>query len=165
MRGKILIFFICFIWIFPTVLLAEKSIVLSQENAPLKITKYEAKYSYYERRSSIRHSVSYKNVSDKKIVAFRLSFLSFTVFNEFLDTSGGISVEELAVNEISKGTWEQAPYRAHLFKKYGTGIAYVNTVRFEDGTIWKVNNEDVLPQIQEIEESFTADLLEEKKEK
>ena len=164
MRTKILVLGICFLWILPIVLFSEKAIILKQEDAPLKITEYKTKYSYYERRDRITHSLKYINISDKRIVAFRIGFVAFDVFNEFLDKFGGVAIKDVKVNEEKKFSWQQRPYKAFMFKKYGTGIAYVGAVRFEDATMWKVDEGDVVSQIQEIQESFTADLLKEKGE-
>ena len=63
-----------------------------------------------------------------------------------------------------KFSWSQSPYGVFSFEKYGTGVVYVKTVRFGDGVIWEVDTAEVVFQIQEIQEGFTADLLEEKKE-
>lgn len=161
MRTKIIALGICFLWFLPIALFGEKSIVLKQENAPMKIEKYEA--SYYEQ--SVYHEATYKNISQQKIVAFKLGFISFDVFNEFLDSTKGISVEDIEINNSKKGSWSSAKYRGFLFRKYGTGIAFVDVVRFEDGTIWKVNFDEILPQIKELYEEFSADLLKEKEEK
>jgi len=165
MKTKLLIFVICILWLLPISLLAEKSIILTQENAPLKITEYKVQYGLYNRQKVISHSVKFLNISDKQIVAIRIGFISFTVFNEFLHKFTGFGLANLSPNGEDKGIWNDNHYKSFLFQNYGTGLAYVDAARFEDGTIWKVNEADILPQIQEIEESFTADLLKEKKEK
>lgn len=164
MNIKIWVFGICFLFTLSISLYAEKAIILKQEEAPLKITGYTTKYLSYE-RERITHSVNYLNVSEQKIVALRFGFVAFDAFNEFLDKFGGFTIEDVIVKKEKKGRWAQSPYGVSTFKKYGTGIIYVDKVRFEDGTIWASNKEDILPQIQEIQEGFTADMLEEKKVK
>jgi len=160
MKAKI--FRIAILFIFSSSLLAENAIVLKQEGAPLRITEYSTQYGVYERRKVIAHSVKYINTTEKKIVAVKFGFVSFTVFNEFLNKFVGITVENIDLNQETKSMWTDNHPRAFLFENYGTGLAYIDAVRYEDGTIWKVNDADILPQIQEIESSFTADLLKEK---
>ncbi len=161
MRIKFIALGICALLVLPIVLFGERSIVLKQENVPLNIDKYEA--SYYDQ--NVDHEVSYKNISQQKIVALRLGFISFTVFNDFLDSTKGISVETIEIGQIKKGTWTHAKYRGFSFRKYGTGIAFVDAVRFEDGTIWKADYDEILPQIKEIYADFSADILKKEEEK
>jgi len=166
MRIKTLILGICLLWILQSSSFAEEAIILKQKDAPLKISNYKNKYgatSAY--RSEITHSVTCANIAGKKIVATKIGFVAFDAFNEFLGKFVGIVVKDVIGGKPGKYTWGQSPYSAFAFKKYGTGIAYVEAIRFEDGTIWKSDKSNIVSQIQEIEESFTADLLEEKKEK
>ena len=164
MRIKILGLGICFLWILYSSLFAEKAVILKQEDAPLKISEYKSTYSYYERTGTITHSTRCINISGKTIVAVSIGLVAFDVSNEFLDKFGGVAIKDMKVNEEKKFSWQQRPYKAFMFKKYGTGIAYVGAVRFEDATMWKVDEGDIVSQIQEIQESFTADLLKEKGE-
>ena len=86
-------------------------------------------------------------------------------FLSFLDNSKGISVEIVEIGQGRKGTWTHAKYRGFLFRKYGTGIAFVDAIRFEDGTIWKADYDEILPQIREIYADFSADILKKEEEK
>ena len=162
MRFKILILGICISYILPVFISAEKTIILKQENALLKITEYKAEYRTYK-REHISHSIKAINSSDKLIVAYHLSFITFDVFNEFLDKFNGFSVDKVEINKEEKAGWRHSPYAVALFEDYGTAVVYVDKIRFENGTIWAANKEEILPQIQEIQESFSAELLEEKK--
>jgi len=146
--------------VLPVILFAGKSIVLKQENAPMKIEKYVT--------STLEHvinKVTCKNISQQNIVAFKLCFISFDVFNEFLDSSKGVKVGNIGIAQSTTGRWTHADYRGFVFKKYGTGIAFVDAVRLEDGTIWKVDYDEIVPQIQEIFVDFSADILQKKEEK
>lgn len=164
MKTKILALGICVLLVLPIFLLAEIAIILKQENSPLKITEYRTVYSYFDREYTISHLVSYLNTSEKKIVAIRLGFITFDAFNEFLDKFVGISIEEVEIDKMKAVSWQQSTYKAFSFKKYGTGLMYIDKVRFEDGSIWVLSKDEILPQIQEIQESFTEDLLKERKE-
>jgi hypothetical protein len=163
MKVKGLVLGICLLFFCSLGLFSQKAIILKQEDSPIKITSYKPYYFHDQYHDSILHDVKYLNSSEKKIVAFRFSFVAFDAFNEFLDKFGGVGIDDIAINKEASGSWEQSAYHAFLFKKFGTGIVYVDAVRFEDETFWKVKEADILPQIQELEEGFTADLLKEKK--
>jgi len=166
MRIKTLILGICFLWVLQSSSFAEKAVVLKQDDAPLKITGYKNKYgAAYRSGYEITHSVTCANVSEKKIVAVKIGIVAFDAFNEFLGRFAGISIGDVIAGKPKKFSWSQSPYGVFKFEKYGTGVVYVKTVRFGDGIIWEVDTAEVVFQIQEIQEGFTADLLEEKKEK
>ena len=144
----------------PVTLFAGKSIVLKQENAPMKIEKYVT-----SSLEDVINKVTCKNISQQNIVAFKIGFISFDVFNEYLDSSKAVSVENIGIAQSKKHRWTHAKYRGFLFEKYGTGIVFVDAVRLEDGTIWKVNYDEIFPQIKEIFADFSADILKKKEEK
>ena len=150
----------------------EKSVVLKQSGAPLSITQYSAKFEpeedggRYSRGHSdqIRHTVTYTNTSTKEIVALQIGLASFDAFNSFMDRFSGWSVSQVQPNETKKGEWTQRPYAAFSFQSYGTGVAYVNAVRFADGSIWRANLSEVLADLQKFEKDLKKeDLLEKKK--
>jgi len=152
---------------------AESSVTLKQSNAPLTITQYSA--SFEEERSGgryssgnpdqINHSVTYINSSNKNIVALQIGLASFDAFNGFMGRFSGWTTEKVAAGESKKGEWSHRPYAAFSFKGYGTGVAYVNAVRFEDGSIWRANLKEILAEMQKFEKELKAEDLAEKKGK
>lgn len=86
---------------------AQETIVVSQTAPPLQITSYKAEFqrrSQY-RSEGIRHEIEYRNTSGREIMASQLGLVSFSIFNEFLDRTGGIDMDAIAVGGSSKGTW------------------------------------------------------------
>lgn len=144
-------------------LYAENAIVIEQPTSPLKIETYTAEY---ERKSSysregISHNVTLTNVSSQEVVAYRVTFNSFDVFNEDMGRGlGGISIESIPVGGTASGGWKQTPYAAFSFRGYGTGVAYVSEVRLADGTIWSFNQQRVLEELQKISADLTAEIFE-----
>jgi hypothetical protein len=142
-------------------------------NAPLAISSYTT--SYEPETSSgryttghlaqISHSVAYKNTSSKKIVALQVGLAAFDAFNGFMGRLSGWSVEEIPAGEAKSGEWNQRPYAAFSFQRFGTGVAYINAVRFDDGTIWRANLKEILTEMQKFEKDLKAEDLAEKKEK
>jgi hypothetical protein len=148
---------------------AENAVILKQKAAPLTIISYKAAFepesraSYNTHSDQIRHSVLYKNTSEKEIVALQIGLASFNAFNVFMDSFSGWSLTTVSVNGQEGGEWAQRPYAAFSFKKYGTGVAYVKAVRFADGTIWRADMSEVLSEMQKFEKDLKKEDLEEKK--
>ncbi len=135
------------------------SIVIGQTDAPMKITKYVATYQKggtYS-RDGIHHAVEYQNVSDKEIVACQIGLVSFSIFNEFLDRTGGIDMSDTSPGKTGKGTWVSSSYADFSFH---TGVAYVSKVRFADGVIWEADLDDVTAALRNVEKDFDASRLE-----
>jgi hypothetical protein len=109
--------------------------------------------------------VSYTNTTSKKIVAFQIGLAAFDAFNGFMGRFSGWSVEEIPAGQAKDGQWAQRPYAAFAFQRFGTGVAYVNAVRFEDGSIWRANLKEVLVEMQKFEKDLKAEDLAEKKDK
>lgn len=147
----------------PILAVAEEAVIIQQASSPLQISEYEANYaqkSSYS-REGIAHKVTFTNVADQAVVAYRITFNAFDVFNEDMGRGlGGISIENIGPGATGKGSWRQSPYAAFSFDSYGTGVAYVSTVRLKDGTIWTFNKDDVLAELQKISADLTADIFE-----
>ena len=126
--------------------------------APVVITEYDARYQPRSRYQSegIRHELSYRNASEKKIVALRFGLLAFNIFNEFQDRLGGFTIEDVAVGETESGVWVASALAEAAFY---TGVAYVDKVRFEDGVIWSADGDEILSQLREIETDLDAEAL------
>ncbi len=143
--------------------------VIKQENAPIKIIEYKSIFQrefsseYGSNPDQIAHSIRYKNISSDTIVAMRFGIASFDMFNHMLGKFAGYATETLEPMKVENGEWVQSVYAAFTFEKYGTGVAYVDAVRFESGKIWNSDLALVVEELQKIELSLTqADLLENK---
>lgn len=152
-----------------TMVNAEDAVIMVQKNPPLQITTYSAKYesevrgNYISHPDQIEHALKYKNVSDKVIVAMQIGLVSFDAFNNFMDRLNGWAFNKIAIGAEAKGAWNQRPYDAFSFQKYGTGFAFVSAVRFEDGSIWLADLEEILEGLQKFEKGLKKEDLEEKK--
>ena len=138
--------------------------IIKQENAPIRLQSYEAKYkeggSYT--REGIYHSVNYVNTSDQEIVAIQITFVSFDVWNELLDRTGGFALNNLSPEEKEEGSWVVTAYADSSFY---TGVAYVSKVRFASGEIWEVNYDRILQELKQIESDLTREQLTNDQEK
>lgn len=141
---------------------AENAVILKQ-SAPLAIAGYSASFiSGYRTSDSIRHHVRVSNTSGKEVVAYQIGLASFDAFNGFMGKFSGWSIEPIAIGADATGTWEQKPYAAFSFEKFGTGVAYVNAIRFSDGTIWRADIGPVLVELQKFEKDLKRDDLKDK---
>jgi hypothetical protein len=141
----------------------EKLIIVAQPNSAVEVSLYTAFYSGGDTRSQpgISHSLQYRNRGTQKIVAVSFSFVCFDVFNRYLTTSGGISMDDLVPEKKERGSWRFNSYGSFSFL---SGVVYVNLIRFDDGTIWQADEPTVLAEIRKIEKDFDAKLLKEKVE-
>lgn len=139
----------------PVSVFAQEAIIVTQPNAPLLITSYEAAFQRRTRNRTegIRHAVKYRSNSSQTIMASEIGLVSFSIFNEFLDRTGGISMDQIEPGGDDSGTWIATAYADFSFH---TGVAYVNRVRFVDGTIWEADVDEVMAALREIEEDFDA---------
>lgn len=150
--------------LFAPICLAESSVILKQAASPLVISNYTAKYQVgYRTSDSIVHEVTVKNNSGKTVEAYQIGLAAFDAFNGFMDKFNGWSIETIAVDTEKNGSWEQKPYAAFAFQKFGTGVAYVNAVRFSDGTIWRADIGAVLTELQKFEKDLKREDLKDKR--
>lgn len=147
----------------------ETAVILTQQASPLKIIKYEVKFeeeyrgTYGSHPDQITHSVTCQNTSGKVVVAYQIGLVAFDAFNNLMDKFSGWSIKNIPINGNLSGAWAQRPYATFSFEKYGTGVAYVNATRFEDGTIWRADLSEVVVELQKFEKDLKKEDLQENK--
>jgi len=138
--------------------------IMNQPTAPIKIMSYRAVYidsgSTYISRG-IHHNLEYENASGRTVVAVQFGLVSFDIWNEFLDRTGGITMERIAPGSKETGKWVATSYADFSFH---TGVAYISRVRFDDGEIWSADLSAVLLELRQIEKDFDASRLKKKGE-
>lgn len=163
MKLSYLLTAICF-FLFSQTANAEEAIIISQEGSPLRIDTYSAAYSAGVGRYSregIVHAVQMTNTSEQAVLAYKVSFVAFDAFNEDMGRAlGGIAITTVGIGATAKGSWRHNPYASFTFEGYGTGVAYVSTVRMSDGSIWTADQNYILAQLQKIKQDLTADIFE-----
>lgn len=141
------------------------TIAITQPNCPVRIEGYKAIYvpDFDSSPECIMHSVTYTNISDARIVAIRFGIASFDAFNRLLDKFSGIAIEDLDPGKCTTDEWHQTPCSSWLFKTLGTGVIYLDAVRFKGNRFWYSDSEQVLSEMQKIEKALTKDDLKDKK--
>lgn len=136
--------------------------ILTQSTSPIKILSYSGTYApsgsrYVDR--GIHHELEFENTSGRNIVAIEFGLVSFDVWNEFLDRTGGITMQLLEAGKKDKGEWVASRYSDFSFH---TGVAYVSKVRFDNGEIWSADTNAVLAEMRKIQKDFDAAELKKK---
>ena len=111
--------------------LETRTIYTSQPDAPVEVSFYTARYRERspERPEGIHHQAGYMNRTDRLIVAVRLGFVSFSVFNEFIDRTYGVDISDVKPGEEGGGLWVERFAPADF--SFLTGVVFVDRVRFE----------------------------------
>ena len=137
--------------------------IIKQSNIPIVIKSYNVDREDNRLNGfSIKHEISYKNTGKQRIEAIEFSFVSFDVWNEFLNKLDGVSMSANDVGDSEKGTWIVRPYGAFSFQ---TGFVYVNRIRYEDGIIWIANRQEIRDELKTIQVNFDIKNLESKPDK
>jgi hypothetical protein len=148
-------------WAIKPVTIKPVTKIISQKDAPLKIILYLAFYqdAGSHGKKGIQHEVQYKNTTDQTIVAVQIEFVSFNVWNEFLDRTAGISTKSISPGALDTNIWIATAYEDFSFL---TGFAYVGRVRFSDGRIWSADLSVIAKEMRKIQRDFDVQNLKSK---
>jgi hypothetical protein len=130
-----------------------RNIVVQQSNSPIRIVSYKAAY---KPETGLKHVIQYQNRSGQKIVAIRFGMLSFDLFHKFLGKTTGTNVQDMGAGKSEEGFWLTDSNHAAAFH---VGIAWVDSIRMEDGTIWLANEADILAEARKEDKDFDPVLL------
>lgn len=138
--------------------------VIYQDGQPIQITSYRSIYipDLDMDPEGIMHSVKYKNTLEKTIVAIKFGVVSFDAFNHLLDSFTGIAIEDIETGAEINSTWNQTCTSPWLYKKFGSGVIYVDVVRFQDGSFWYSDKDKVILELQKFEKDLTKEDLKNK---
>lgn len=154
---------IFFILLFLTITIATfaqetQTIIVEQPDAPIVISEYNAEFkeggSYTT--EGIHHEIKFTNKTGLNVVAIQFGFVSFNVFNKYLDSMSGITMESIEMTESSDGTWIQSTVSDFSFY---TGVTYLSKVRYSNDDIWEANLDLVSDRLEDIESDFDASVL------
>lgn len=142
---------------------AEKSVIVAQEGAPLKVLSYTAEFDVADKKALVEHEVKYQNVGTAKIVSARFGLLEFNGYSELIDAFCGYTLEDSNKGEKDSATFVDIAEHSAFFEDFGTGYVWVDAVRYADGTLWKVDRAQILAELQKAKpEISAADLNREK---
>lgn len=142
---------------------AESAVVVPQEGAPLKVLTYVAEHDTENAKDLVEHSIKYQNVAEQKVVAARFGVLELNAYGELLDGFAGYSLESSDKGDKDKAEFVNEYPKAVHFQEFGTGVIWVDAVRFADGTLWKAERPALLEALKKVKPELTEnDLLEKK---
>jgi len=124
-----------------------------------------------------------QNVSQVRIIGFRIGFISFDLFDEPIITTYAYSgilddflypdeslkkmpsaakmANEQSKNPMKSTYKEKWQFAFPNYSAHYTGIAFVDKVRFDNGTVWRANRDTVAQYISTVFSNFQAELLKE----
>lgn len=127
-----------------------RTVVLDQPDVPVRLTTYEADYDDVRlfQSGGIRHEVAFQNATSRRIVAFKLGFVMYSVFNDIIGRESGAYLEPLASPGRDSKVWTHDPPDAPTFH---IGVVYVDKVRYADGEIWTAPASTIQEQLDQID--------------
>ena len=135
------------------------TILPQPETTPLKIVVYRgggANDIFFQKLTDV------KNTSGKSVVAYQLGFSYFDAFNELILVSFSYSNKTIDIQNTHRTTGALRNFPAAKFVGHGTSIAWVDKVRFSDGTVWHYDRGLVLEELKKIQKDLTLEGLKEK---
>jgi hypothetical protein len=138
--------------------------VVEQPEAPVQVTGYRTEYlkRTAEAPEGFRHDLEYRSRTDQRIVAVQFGFVSFDVWNEFLERHAALASDALDANDRKRSSWFTATSSGVAFL---TGVVYVERVRFASGEIWSADLASVVKAMQTVQQGFTAEQLTKKRDR
>lgn len=159
---KKIIFSLTFLLVFPFLsqALEVQTHIISFPDDPITIKKASA--FIYEDKYSTKISCELEiATSDQAVKAAQFNFIFYDIFDEYLDTFGGVTRTYIPARLRSYLVWETSIYNARM--SY-TAIVYLAKVRFETDVVWRQDKDRIAQEIVEATNLlFKKEQLEERK--
>ena len=121
---------------------AQPSVIITQQESPLQITKVGAKAERDGYSTDLIVAAEYRNISDRQILAVKICFRTYDLFREIDGGICGVARENMTPsgrNQNARGRWDA---RARIPNLHETVVAFVSKVRFQD-EVWEADMESV----------------------
>ncbi|PLX93626.1 MAG: hypothetical protein C0621_07030 [Desulfuromonas sp.] len=149
--------------ILPVTSLAATAVVIEQPERPLQIHLYENEYDETDGKQFVVHEVKYQNTSDQEILAIRFGLLELNPFDDLIGAFYGYITEETDAGDKESTEFLNENAKAPFFEDRGTGLLWVDAIRFADGSFWRADRTTVLSELQKQLPSLEAADLDEKR--
>lgn len=105
-----------------------------------------------DRRDRFEQHLSWKNIGQQPIVAFEIVVLKYDAFDQREVGSRWTVTGTNSANwaPLKPGETSQDGVLSYGPEDVFTAIAYVRSVRFADGTVWRVSDADLLQQLRKV---------------
>lgn len=125
--------------------------VVAIQSPPLKITNIQAGWAAPQWASEKHKAdaadyrvlplyLQVQNVSQKPIAAYRFTIATYDPFGDYVDTIRATAITGLAPQASEYGRW-RLTVRSPLVT--GTAVIYLDAVRYQDRTNWRIDPESV----------------------
>jgi hypothetical protein len=147
-----------------SVAMASDDRFLALADSPVQVSTFAATYrgaGTSRSRDEILIDLKFTNAAAQDIVALDLRVTFYDAFNERLGRGlQGFALVRVPVGKETSLSWTHSPYAAFRFERYGTAVGFVDQIRFDDGTIWKADRQELLALMRQFEDSLTIEDLE-----
>ena len=131
--------------------LQPSSVIVAQPGTPVRITSYDSAYHVDNGQQGIHHSLEYESATEREVVAVRLALVSFDIWNEPLGRIRGTTIRTLGPGTGHQCKWLERDFGTPSYAQaFGTGVAYVQSVRYGNGEVWSADDEAVRSRISKI---------------
>lgn len=118
----------------------------------IELTSFTYENRYADRGMRFEQSLKWKNIGTQAVTAFEIVILKYDPFNRRLIGT------RMMVTGMSSIDWKPLPPGAtsgdgtigYGSEEVFTGVAYVRSVRLQDGTIWHIDDSKLLPALRSV---------------
>jgi len=119
--------------------LQRESILFNDKSSPVKLLSHTMKVKYKDR--GFRFAGSTRVQIGKKITALQIRTIQYDIFGRHMQNLANTEPKDFSVGEITvDGEWRASE---HEITEFLTSVTYVARVRFEDGTQWVFNSDNL----------------------
>jgi hypothetical protein len=119
--------------------LQRESILFNANKSPAKLTSHKMEITYKDR--GFRFTAATNMTLTKKVQAIQVRTILYDVFGQHMKNLANTEVKDFEAAEASiQGEWRA--YESEV-TEFLTAVTYVARIRFDDGTQWVFNQDDL----------------------
>lgn len=118
----------------------------------VELSKFTFENKYENSRTRFNQDMRWKNVGDKPIAAFEIVILKYDAFDQrMIGTRWVVTGRDSADwGHMNPGVDLGDGLRGFGSEEVMTAIAYVRTARLADGTVWRVNESELMQKLKAV---------------
>lgn len=115
----------------------------------IELSGFEFRNVYKDGRSRFNQDMRWKNVGDKPIAAFEIVVLKYDAFDQrLIGTRWAVTGRDSANwGHLNPGDTAGDGTRGFGSEEIMTAIAYVRAARYADGTVWRINEAELMQKL------------------
>ncbi|MEQ9280617.1 MAG: hypothetical protein RLN83_14070 [Balneola sp.] len=126
--------------------LDRESIILNDPSSPVQINSHSMEITYVDR--SFRFGASTSILVDQPITGVQLRTIQYDAFGQHMQNLGNIEIKDF--NSGSATVSAEWRAREEYISRFLTSVTYVARVRFEDGTQWVYDENELIAALRSL---------------